>query len=424
MNVRRPIRAWRACGKPQRIEIYNRWSMYALTVVVPVLSLPYLVLAGRREAPAGPTAVLCVAALAQALCSVPLIRAGMASHVGRRPLPTGWLLVHGATTALGLWLALLLGPHHDGKPPTTVIAAEFMLILWIVPPALTLRPRFTALYGVGMLALSLPPLTVASDSLPAAVGVLIGGVLGMTGSAASSRCSAWMVGTTYELDAARETQSRLAVAEERLRFSRDLHDVLGRNLTTMALKSELAVQLARRGRPEAADQMVEVQRIAQESQREVREVVRGYRTADLHGEVIGARSVLRAAGISCTVDLGPDPAALAPLAQSVLGWVVREAATNVLRHSEAHEVAVRLHSGPRQAVLELENDGVTEPVPRTGEGARPDTGSGLAGLRERLGAHGGELTVERPAPGRFLLRATLPLPRTPTEPAPDKELAA
>ena len=85
----------------------------------------------------------------------------------------------------------------------------------------------------------------------------------------------------WEAERAREVETRLAVAEERLRFGRDLHDVLGRNLSVISLKSELAVQLARRGRPEAVEQMIEVQRIAQESQREVRAVVRGYREADL-----------------------------------------------------------------------------------------------------------------------------------------------
>ena len=111
--------------------------------------------------------------------------------------------------------------------------------------------------------------------------------------------SVWLLNAVYELDEARETRARLAVAEERLRFGRDLHDVMGRNLAVIALKSELAVQLARRGRPEAVDQMIEVQRIAQESQREVRDVVRGYREADLgvelrvRGRVDGRRDHLR-----------------------------------------------------------------------------------------------------------------------------------
>lgn len=106
----------------------------------------------------------------------------------------------------------------------------------------------------------------------------------------TSAFSVWLLNAVYELDEARETRARLAVAEERLRFGRDLHDVMGRNLAVVALKSELAVQLARRGRPEALEQMVEVQRIARETQREVREVVRGYREADLRTELAARRA--------------------------------------------------------------------------------------------------------------------------------------
>src|SRR5690606_30179659 len=107
------------------------------------------------------------------------------------------------------------------------------------------------------------------------------------------RASVWMLGVMWELEGSRRTQAQLAVAEERLRFARDLHDVLGRNLSVMALKSALAAQLSRRGRPGAEAEMMAVRDIAQESLREVREVVHGYRAADLTSELAGARSVLR-----------------------------------------------------------------------------------------------------------------------------------
>ena len=105
-------------------------------------------------------------------------------------------------------------------------------------------------------------------------------------------------------------QLQLAVAEERLRFARDLHDVMGRNLSAIAVKGQLAGELVRRGRPEAADGVADISRIAEESLREVRGVVGGYRTVDLAGELAGARSVLRAAGVACTVSGEDDGAAL------------------------------------------------------------------------------------------------------------------
>ncbi len=218
----------------------------------------------------------------------------------------------------------------------------------------------------------------------------------------TARASMWVLAVMWELREARDVQARLAVAEERLRFGRDLHDVLGRNLAVIALKSELAVQLARRERPEAVDQMTEVQRIAQESQREVRDVVRGYREADLRVELEGARGVLAAAGIACTVTAGDT--VLPGDVQSALGWVVREATTNVLRHGDARRCTIAVDTADDSVVLVVENDGAGAPV-----SAAP--GSGLTGLRERLSAVAGALEAGPVDGGRFRLTARVPLAR-------------
>jgi two-component system sensor histidine kinase DesK len=239
----------------------------------------------------------------------------------------------------------------------------------------------------------------------------------------TSAFSVWLLNAVYELDEARETRARLAVAEERLRFGRDLHDVMGRNLAVVALKSELAVQLARRGRPEAVEQMIEVQRIARETQREVREVVRGYREADLRTELAGAQGVLTAAGIDCEVS-GPVTGLPAEI-QSALGWVVREATTNVLRHGDAGRCAVSLRVVEGRVTLTVENDG----APGTGSGsgtgpaaAEPGRGSGLAGLRERLREVDGVLRAGPARGDLFRLTAEVPLPPASVpdpEPAPE-----
>lgn len=244
--------------------------------------------------------------------------------------------------------------------------------------------------------------------MPVLASVVLAGLVMVTGGflAITSIFSLWLLNAVYALDDARETRARLAVAEERLRFGRDLHDVMGRNLAVIALKSELAVQLSRRGRPEAVEQMIEVQRIAQESQREVRDVVRGYREAALEVELAGARGVLSAAGIAAKVT--GDTSGLPPEVQSALGWVVREATTNVLRHGDARKVAVTVRMSEGRAVLTVENDGVAE---ATGEGppAGPG-GSGLAGLRERLSAVDGTLEAGPVGKGVFRLTAEVPLP--------------
>lgn len=278
---------------------------------------------------------------------------------------------------------------------TSFASGTLVLCLREVRQMRYVAPATAVLVGVAALAFGIP----AGEATGYAVAVLVGGAF----LSAACGFSGWLLGAVYELDRARELQAQLAVAEERLRFGRDLHDVMGRNLAVIALKSELAVQLARRERPEAVDQMIEVQRIARESQKEVRDVVRGYREADLAVELEGARGVLHAAGMDCRVEFtaGRD---LPAEAQSALGWVVREATTNVLRHGDARSCVIRLTAAPSGALtLVVENDGAPK-VP-----AGPP-GSGLAGLRERLAVLDGTLEAGPVEGGRFRVRAEIPGP--------------
>jgi two-component system sensor histidine kinase DesK len=178
----------------------------------------------------------------------------------------------------------------------------------------------------------------------------------------------------------------------------------------ISLSSELAAQLVRRGEDGAVERMLEVRQVAQDSMREVREVVAGYRTTDLDSEIAGAGSVLRSAGISARV-IG-DGEALPPAAQAALGWVVREATTNIIRHSDPTTVTIELDvvqdadTGPA-AVLRIENDGIHPP----GSGGGANGGSGLVGLRERLADLGGDLDADALSGGRFLVQVRLPLTR-------------
>jgi two-component system, NarL family, sensor histidine kinase DesK len=212
----------------------------------------------------------------------------------------------------------------------------------------------------------------------------------------------------WELDSSRTAHARLSVAEERLRFARDLHDVLGRNLSLIAVQSELAAQLARDCGGDAADSMLEVRRIAHESLREMRAVVRGYRTADLDSELAGAQAVLRSAGASCRV-IG-DAADLSQDVQEALGWVVREGTTNVIRHSDATACTIELHvvdspGTARTVTLSMENDRART----TGaDGGASAGGSGLRGLGERLSSLGGTITTQQTRGGHFRLEASLP----------------
>ncbi|GAA4857554.1 sensor histidine kinase [Kitasatospora terrestris] len=415
MDVAMPVRRWRATGKPQRTELYVRWSLYAVSLVQPLATLGMLGGAARNEADPAVLRIAAVGTVVAAALNAALFKVALPAYLGRRPRPTGWLVVSGLITYGIAFAVLLLAPALDrqGQPSFGVGIAVITTTFWVAAASLALRIREAAVVGVAAIALTGVPLVLAGLPGSSTAGALTGAAIGALAAATTCRCSAWTAAVVWELDSAREAQARLAVAEERLRFSRDLHDVLGRNLTTMALKSELAVQLSKRGRPEAVDQMTEVQRIAQESHREVRELVRGYREADLPAEVAGARSVLRAADVECETDFAMEPGTLPPRVQSVLGWVVREATTNVLRHSEAGHCAIRLRVRGGAAVLEVENDGVPlVPSPRPADGAG---GHGLSGLRERLAPHGGVLDLPAVAAGSFRLTATLPL----TDPAPE-----
>lgn len=203
-----------------------------------------------------------------------------------------------------------------------------------------------------------------------------------------------------ELAEARDELARNAVAEERLRFARDLHDLLGHSLSLIALKSELAGRLAERDPVRAREEMADVEAAARRALAEVRDAVSGYRQVSFAQALAEARSALSAAGIALR---GPARTPSLPgKVDGVLGWVVREATTNVLRHSGAGQVTVDLAADDALAVLTISDDG-------RGATGTPDPGSGLAGLAERVEALGGRLDAGVAGGRGFRLRAELPL---------------
>jgi two-component system sensor histidine kinase DesK len=196
--------------------------------------------------------------------------------------------------------------------------------------------------------------------------------------------SLWLLGVVTELERGRNTQAALAVAEERLRFSRDVHDVLGRQLSTIAVQAELAATLAERGDVRAPQHILQVRETAHDALREARELARGYRPLDLEAEIDGAISLLRSAGITATAELDGLPAAWhEPVAR-----VIREAVTNVLRHSVATRVTMQYADG----VVAICNDGASATSPRHDMAA--SDGTGLLGLTEQLAPSGAVVTTE------------------------------
>ncbi|MGW6309418.1 sensor histidine kinase [Streptomyces niveus] len=427
--------AWSGKSNPAKVEIYTRWSFHLFAVVeVGVIGL----MAGARtDSPIGGWLLLliCVHAIVIATTS----SYALSWALGRRARPVRLLGATVVVTAAGCVAAVALLPSDpENVEVAQTVASVLVTFAGFGVAALVIgvrRVRSMLLIALATTVFVALTGLVLGVPLRGILGAVLGVVIATLALAFTSGFSVWLVRSVWELDSARELQARLAVAEERLRFGRDMHDVMGRNLAVIALKSELAEQLARRGGTEqAAEQMAEVQRIAQESQREVRAVVRGYREVDLHTELEGARGVLKAAGIKFRLDLtgagagagvetGSEDAAvgLAPEVQSALGWVVREAATNVLRHGDARQCTVRLTVREGQdAVLVVENDGLPEQgaLARAGAAGTPRTaGAGLAGLRERLDTLGGTLDAGPVAGGHFRLTARVPLPAEPPVPA-------
>ncbi|HEV8230461.1 MAG TPA: histidine kinase [Candidatus Limnocylindria bacterium] len=204
--------------------------------------------------------------------------------------------------------------------------------------------------------------------------------------------------TVYALRAAREEIARLAVHEERLRFARDVHDLLGRSLSLIALKSELANRLLRDEPDRAGAEMRDVEQVARDALREVREAVTGYRQPTLAAELAGARAALHAAAVECCIE--NDAGVIPPDVESVLAWTVREGVTNVIRHSRAKRCDIRITRTDGRIAVEVIDDGRGVAV--------PVEGSGLRGLAERIAGRGG--TAEAgPLPSGFRLRVTVPV---------------
>jgi two-component system, NarL family, sensor histidine kinase DesK len=404
-------RRWNERGSPGWFELWTRASVYVLLAAVPASAV---VLAGQQHQARVPgLAVFLLLSVAQAGVCIALLHAGLGRYLARGPQPNRWLVASAAALTVGGVLAGAAAFPAFTLPPGAAFPVSMQVavlfggaLIVALTPLLSLR-ALTALVLVSAAAAGGLTASVGRSGAGAHGDLLIGSSLfyafAVGVGVLTCRASAWGLRIMSELDRSRTAHARLSVAEERLRFARDLHDVLGRNLSLIAVQSELAAQLARQGDQDAAGQMLEVRRVAHESLREMRAVVSGYRTADLGTELAGAQDVLRSAGMSCRVTGGA--AGLPPDVQAALGWVVREGTTNIIRHSNATACTIELRildspGAPRVVTLSMDNDRVHT---LAGSG-----GSGLLGLGERLAGLGGSITTGHPRNGHFRLEASLP----------------
>ena len=201
--------------------------------------------------------------------------------------------------------------------------------------------------------------------------------------------------------ATRGELAQLAVMNERVRFARDLHDLLGFSLSAITLKAELTRRLVGSNPARARDELAEMLDIARQALADTRLVATGYRNISLAKEASSVVTLLATAGINAHVEI--NCGALNETVDTVLATVLREAVTNMLRHSTAQNCSIAAEQTDETVRLQVVNDG----VPR--QAASDSHCSGLDNLTTRVKAIGGRLTV-RVRDGQFDLTAETPNP--------------
>ena len=231
-----------------------------------------------------------------------------------------------------------------------------------------------------LIVAALPPLTAWALDLPpwfwipgTVFSLLVGGInihyAGVRRSQAALRRS-------------QEEVERLAKLAERERIARDLHDLLGHTLTVITRKAELARRLSEKDPQRATQEIAEVEEVARKALKEVRSAVTGYRQTDLATELTQARVALQSAQIHFEAQVAEVD--IDEASEQVLAMALREATTNVLRHSEANTCRVQLENLGDQVRLTVHDNG---------QGGETKEGQGLAGMRERVTALGGTFAV-------------------------------
>ncbi len=317
-----------------------------------------------------------------------------------------------------LWCCSLWTDREDA-PVLRYVAPAAMLVIAVPVAYVAGKSGLYVYVYVGSAAMFALPMTWVRNVIGVMLGVVL--VTGLAGAAAWSDIILAMVLTlfislmvmlargraeaTEKLREAQETLARLAVNEERLRFARDLHDLLGHSLSLITLKSELAGRFLPANPEAAAREVADIERVSRQALVDVREAVSGYRRPTLEVELARADHALATARIELIDETppGPSPGRLPPAREAALAWALREAVVNVVRHSQARRCWVRLAQREAEMVLEVADDGRG-----AGGGDGVPYGNGLSGLYERLTLEGGRLETEAAGQG-FVLRAWVPI---------------
>jgi two-component system, NarL family, sensor histidine kinase DesK len=227
--------------------------------------------------------------------------------------------------------------------------------------------------------------------------VLVYWGVGLVAGAACLYGTSQLVRAVDVLFATRADMAEMTVGSERLRVSRDLHDLLGQSLSAVSLKGDLALLLLQSDPPAAEAEIRSLTEVAREALRDIRRVVHGEHPVTLRTETQGATALLVAASIDAHIEV--ELPGLVPEVDELFGWAMREGITNILRHSQAAHCSITVSRQQRVALLEIVNDGA-----RYNHGA----GTGITGLIERAQLLSGHVTAGPLEDGRFRLSLEIP----------------
>lgn len=323
------------------------------------------------------------------------LRAGRGGGMPRRAWTVALLV-----PAVALWLLGLVTPGAG-----LIAAFPLWVAVNVSAPLLPTAQRRAALAVGAAVTLAHPLLAASVFGHPMEAAARSGAWLLFSYSALVPLMvlsGLWWWEIVVTLDRHRSVAAELAVAQERLRFASDLHDIQGHHLQVIALKAELAERLLTRDPDAAREHLHDTRLIAKRALEETRSLVAGYREVDLAAELENAREVLTASGADCALELGVLPTDIE--LRRVLALVVREATTNILRHSTATRASISLTTGVDGSTLEISNNDVTAATDAPGRAPS----SGLDGLRDRVTAIGGRLDTHRDG-DRFVLRVSVPV---------------
>lgn len=373
----RPRAAWRDMDYAAKFLAVNRWSLILLPWFAAAL-VAWFVLA--RSTGSG-HAVWGGVAVALASCVAGSIALQTNAELRLHPHPRGrvwlrWGLLGHLIALSACALLLTLGPKAWLEGTAIAAASLFFTTLLAYLPFL----KHGGVATVAALLLVFGMTSTFASAEVATVVTLYGVVF-----AAAVPFTKWFSRAMIETERARQLEAQLSAAEERLRLSQDLHDTMGQHLAAMTIKTQLAQALAARHDPRLNDELTELHQLTQTAAADMRHVVNRYRTPDLATELAGAKQVLTDAG--ATVTITGTSADVPAYLRETAAWFIREAATNVLRHSQATQVSIEV----TPAAVTVTNDR-PEPSERAG--------AGLEGLRRRAAEHGAHLAIEQ-SPDRF-----------------------